>query len=190
MKKTLLVCIIALFSTLASAQFMPKKEINVQIGAGFSSAYEGQSEVFSQGFYAQGEFILKGASWFELRPYLGFITTSSDGTDIYGFLTEEKAETKAALLGAKVRVRIPIPWVAPYIEAGAGTSIGSFETITAKDSIIGSGMVFHIPFSFGLEIGRNYKVDLGAKYYFQSTVDQFAGAVSLGFTFPIGQNKK
>ena len=65
----------------------------------------------------------------------GVISTSSNGKDINDNLTNEKAETKAFLLGAKARVRAPIPYVAPYFEIGIGTSIGKFETFTAFDEI-------------------------------------------------------
>ncbi|WP_405207489.1 hypothetical protein [Aquimarina sp. LLG6339-5] len=98
--------------------------------------------------------------------------------------TYEKAETKAFLLGGKARLRAPIPWVAPYAEIGIGTSIGKFETVTAFDNIDKSGVIYHIPFSFGLELGKNHNVDLGFAYYFQPSVAQYVGALTLGITFP------
>jgi len=99
--------------------------------------------------------------------------------------TQEKAVTKAFLLGAKARVRAPIPWVAPYIEFEIGTSIGKFVTFTAFDTIDKSGIIYHIPLSFGLELGRNNRFDLGFSYYLQPTVEQYAGAAALGITFPL-----
>ena len=92
---------------------------------------------------------------------------------------------KPFLLGGKARVKAPIRWVAPYIEIGIGTSIGKFETITAYDNIDKSGIIYHIPFSLGLELGRNNNVDLGLVYYFQPSVEQFVGAITVGITFPL-----
>ena len=107
-----------------------------------------------------------------------------------GFTDKDpKAESKAFLLGGKARLRAPIPWVAPYIEIGIGTSIGKFETITAFDNIDKSGIIYHIPFSFGLELGKNNNLDLGFAYYFQPSVEQYAGAFSVGVTFPLNNKK-
>ncbi len=177
--------IIVLISNLVEAQFIKEKSINVQIGYGLSSPINSVDEVVDDGFFAQGELVLKAASWIEFRPYAGFIFTSSNGKDLNGNPTNEKAETKAFLLGGKTRVRAPIPWVAPYVEIGLGTSIGKFETLTFIDNIDKGGMLFHIPFSFGLELGKDNNVDLGFAYYIQPAVEQYAGAFAVGVTFPL-----
>lgn len=185
MKKTLILFILILTSHLAEAQFIKEKSINAQIGYGLSAPNNSIDEVVDSGFFAQGELVLKIASWVEIRPYVGFILTNSNGKDLNDNPTDEKAESKAALLGGKLRVRAPIPWVAPYIELGIGTSIGKFNTFTAFDDIEKSGIIYHTPFSLGLELGRNHSVDLGLSYYFQPAVEQFAGAFAVGLTFPL-----
>jgi hypothetical protein len=179
---------IILTSNLIEAQFIKEKSINVQIGYGLSAPNNSIDEIVDDGFFAQGELVLKVASWVEFRPYAGFIFTSSNGKDVNNNPTDEIAESKAFLLGGKARVRAPIPWVAPYVEIGIGTSIGKFETFTAFDNIDKSGIIYHIPFSFGLELGRNNTIDLGFTYYFQPSVEQYAGAFAFGITFPL--NKK
>jgi hypothetical protein len=185
MKNKLILLIIVLTSNLIEAQFIKEKSINAQIGYGISVPYNSVDEIADDGFFAQGELVLKAASWFELRPYAGFILTSSNGKDLNDNPTNEKAESKAFLLGGKIRVRAPIPWVAPYIETGIGASIGKFETFTAFDNIDKSGIIYHIPFSLGLELGRNNNVDLGLTYFFQPSVEQFVGAFAIGLTFPL-----
>lgn len=185
MRKTLIVLILVMTSTIVEAQFIKEKSINAQIGYAISIPYNSVDEVADNGFFAQGELVLKATSWVEFRPYAGFILTSSNGKDLNDIPTNEKAETTAFLLGGKVRVRVPIPWVAPYIEIGIGTSIGKFETFTAFDQIDKSGIIYHIPFSFGLELGRHNNVDIGFAYYFQESVRQIAGAFALGITFPL-----
>ncbi|WP_339729693.1 hypothetical protein [Maribacter stanieri] len=129
--------------------------------------------------------MLKVASWFELRPYAGFILTNSNGKDLYNNPTNEKAKSKGLLLGGKARVCAPIPWVAPYVEIGLGTTIGKFETLTAFDTIDKDGIIYHIPFSIGLELGKNNNVALGLAYYFQPSVEQFVGAFAVEVTFPL-----
>lgn len=176
---------IFLTSNLVEAQFIKEKSINVQIGYGLTTPFNSVDEIADNGFFTQGEFVLKVTSWIGFRPYAGLILTSSNGKDINDDPTNEKAESKAAILGGKARVRAPIPWVAPYIEIGIGTSIGKFETLTAFDNIDKSGIIYHIPFSLGLELGRNNNVDLGLTYYIQPSVEQVAGAFALGLTFPL-----
>lgn len=186
MKNLLILLIVILTSNLSEAQFIKEKSIHAQIGFGLSAPYNSVDEIVDNGFFLQGELVLKVASWVELRPYTGLILTNSNGKDIHDNPTDERAESKAFLLGAKARVRAPIPWVAPYIEIGMGTSIGKFETFTAFDDIDKGGMIYHIPFSFGLELGRNNNVDLGFAFYVQPSVEQLAGAFAFGVTIPLG----
>jgi len=174
-----------LTSSLAEAQFIKEKSINAQIGLGLSAPNNSADEIVDDGLFVQGDLVLKVASWVEIRPYAAFIWTTSNGKDLNGNTTDEKAESKAFLLGGKARVRAPIPWVAPYLEIGIGTSMGKFETFTAFDNIDKSGIIYHIPFSFGLELGRNNNVDLGFAYFFQPSVEQYAGAFAVGITFPL-----
>jgi hypothetical protein len=185
MKKTLMLLVIVLTSNLAKAQFIKEKSINAQIGYGISAPYNSIDNIADDGFFAQAELVLKAASWVEFRPYAGLIFTNSNGKDLNDNPTNEKSESKAFLFGGKARVRAPIPWVAPYVEIGIGTSIGKFKTLTAFDNIDKSGIIYHIPFSFGLEFGKNNDVDLGLSYYIQPSVEQYVGAFAIGITFPI-----
>lgn len=185
MKKYLILLVIVLTSNLTEAQFIKEKLINTQIGYGLSVPNNSLDEVVDDGLFAQAELVLKVASWVEFRPYAGLILTSSNGEDLNSNPTDEKAESKAFLLGGKARVRAPIPWVAPYVEIGIGTSIGKFETLTAFDNIDKNGIIYHIPFSLGLELGKNNNLDLGFTYYFQPSVEQYAGAVAVGISFPL-----
>ena len=185
MRNLLIILVFCLSANLTGAQFVKKKAISAQIGYGLSSPFNSTDQIVDGGFFIQGELILTVSSWAEIRPYAGFVSTNSDGTDIDGNPTLEKAESSAFLLGGKARVRAPIPWVAPYVEVGIGASIGSFETLTTFDNISKSGVIYHIPFSVGLELGRNNNFDLGFSYYFQPTVEQATGAFAIGITIPL-----
>lgn len=185
MKKLLIIFITALTTNLATAQFIKEKSINAQIGYGISAPYNTIENSASGGFFLQGELILKAASWVEFRPYAGFILTNATDKDFNNNPINERVETKAFLLGGKARLRAPIPWVAPYVEIGIGTSIGKFQTLTYFDNIEKSGIIYHIPFAFGLELGRNNNVDIGFTYYFQPDVQQFTGAFAVGISIPL-----
>ena len=185
MKKTFSLILLILISNLAEAQFIKEKSINAEIGYGLTVPYNSYAEIAGDGFFAQGELVLKAYSWLDIRPYAGLILTSSNGKDLNDNPTNEKAESKAFLMGGKARLRAPIPWVAPYFEIGFGTSIGKFTTFTGFSNIDKSGIIYHIPVSLGLELGKNHNVDFGFTYYYQSSVEQFVGAIALGITFPL-----
>lgn len=188
MKQFLSLLLLILCYNASEAQFIKEKSINAQIGYGISAPDRSQDDFVDSGILVQGELVLKVLSWFELRPYAGVIFTNSNGEDFNGNPTMEKAETKAFLLGGKFRLRAPIPWIAPYLEFGVGTSIGKFETMTAFDNINKGGIIYHIPLAFGLELGKRNNLDLALAYYFQPTVKQFAGGISVGYTFPLNRN--
>ena len=103
MKKILILFVILLTSNLCKAQFIKEKSVNVQIGYGLSSPYDSVDDIADDGFFIQGEFVLKVASWVEIRPYAGLILTNSNGKDFNDNPTDEKAETKAFLIGGKER---------------------------------------------------------------------------------------
>lgn len=187
-KKTILLLILIANTAVVQGQFIKDKSINALIGYAITIPYESTDDIADSGFYVQGEFVLQATSWFELRPYLGYFTTSSDGTDLNNNPTDETATSKAFILGGKARVRAPIPYVAPYFEIGLGTSIGTFETMTAFSDITKSGMILHIPIAFGLELGKSNNVDLGLSYYIQPSVEQVAGGFALGISIPLGQS--
>lgn len=188
--KSILMLLLLLTSNLVEAQFIKEKSINAQIGYGMSAPDYSLDEVVNSGIFLQGEYVLKAASWFELRPYAGLILTNSNGKDLNDKPTNEKAESKAFLVGGKIRVRAPIPWIAPYVEIGIGTSIGKFETFTAFTNINKSGFIYHLPFSLGLELGRKNNLDLGLAYYLQPNVEQYAGAFLFGISIPLKNKQK
>ena len=185
MKKLLVFASSLLIGNLTSAQFIKEKAINAQLGYGMSFPYESENDVTAGGLFLQAEYVLKAASWFEMRPYAGLVFTNSNGKDFNGNPTDEKAETRALLLGGKARVIAPIPYVAPYFEIGVGTSIGRFETQTVYSSHDKSGVIAHIPFSIGLELGKQHNVDIAFTYFFQPSVEQTVGAFAFGLKFPI-----
>ena len=100
-----------------------------------------------------------------------------------------QVSTKAFFLGGKTRIKAPIPWVSPYIEIGVGASIGSFRTFTPGTDIDKSGFLIHMPWSLGLEIGRNHKFDIAVSYLEHPSAEQVCGALAFGYSFPLdGKN--
>lgn len=182
MKKKYLLIFAVLAFTQVKAQVIKEKSIDASIGYGLSAPYD-DIDVTASGFYLQGEYVLTLASWIDIRPYAGLILTKH--VDNKQMPTEYKSTANAFLIGGKARIKAPIPWIAPYIEFGIGASVGAFETVTPWTSIKESGVLMHIPFSLGLELGPQHNFDVAFTYYFHDSAQQFAGAIAFGFSFPL-----
>ncbi len=172
--------LIILFFSIQHINAQTQRSINISIGYGITSPYD-ETDVEGSGFYAQGEYIFHLKNWVDIRPYAGLIITNDPSNDIY------ETSSKAFLLGGKGRITapMPFPWIAPYFELGIGTSIGEFRTYTPLTDLSQQGVILHIPFSIGVEIGSKRKFDLGFTYYYQPAVEQFSGAIAFGVSFPI-----
>ncbi|WP_343587597.1 hypothetical protein [Flavobacterium sp.] len=149
-----------LFSSYLKAQ-TTGNFIKASIGFGSSSSYyienygsQEEVDVMGGGLYLQAEYVLGIKSWFSVRPYAGAIFESVDKDQNIQNQPQYKVTTNAFLMGGKARFCAPIPWVAPFIEGGIGTSIGKFETFTPNVNFNKSTILMHIPFSIGLAIGR------------------------------------
>ena len=186
MKKYILLSVLFLaISNVINAQFVKEKSVTAKIGYGMSYPEKSGSQILASGFITEGELVLKIASWVDIKPYIGAVFVDSRWKDIYKNKVNENLTTNALLLGTKARLRIPIPWVAPFIEFGLGASVGKFETITAFEKINKSGIIQHFPFSLGLELGKYNKVDVAFSYYSQWSVSQTTGGFMIGMNFPL-----
>ena len=184
-KKITILALLIFASAQINAQSIKEKSFDISIGYGISAPNEENVDVVDNGFYLQGEYVLVFSKWFDVRPYIGGIFTNSSGEDSIGNPTDFTATSNALLIGGKARVTIPIPWIAPYFELGIGASIGSFKTITPSYDIDKTGIITHIPFSIGLELGPKHNYDIGFTYYSQSHVEQTVGAVAFGISIPL-----
>lgn len=183
-----LISIVFLFSNLTNAQPNTSKAIDVNLGYGVSFPND-NIEIYGNGFYLQGEYVLPLTSWFGLRPYTGVLMTWPEKDNMLTNMRNYKVSSKAFLLGAKARLVAPIPWVAPYVESGYGASIGTFETFTPYTAIEKSGIVAHIPLTPGLILGPDRNFDFAFSYYYYPAVEQVSGALAIGLSIALNKNK-
>lgn len=179
-----IVITVFLFSNITNAQPKKGEFIQASIGYGISAPSE-EYNIIGSGFYAQAEYVFAFKKWLGVRPYAGFISTSPSSTNTDPYLSGYSVTSKAFLLGGKARICAPIPWVAPYIELGIGVSAGSFETNTPTIYKKEKGILMHIPYTLGLALGKNHDVEIAVTYYEHPSVEQFSGALSVGFSFPL-----
>lgn len=192
LRNSFLVIILTLFFSNQTKAQEEGNSIKGSIGFASSGSYyiedygsQEEVDVMGGGLYLQGEYIIGMKSWFSIRPYAGGIFTSVDKNQNLQNQPQYRVTTNAFLLGAKVRLCAPIPWVAPFIEGGIGTSIGKFETITPNVNFNKTDMLLHIPFSIGLAIGRNNNFEIGISGYFHPAAKQSSGVFALGYNFPL-----
>lgn len=182
--RVLLVFTFLCFSLSSQAQLQAGNYLNTVVGIGYSFS-NSDIDVSGSGFYAQGEYVHNLTKWFGIRPYAGLVITSPDDNTDLQFPEDFQVTTKAFFLGGKARIAAPIPWGAPYFEVGIGASIGSFKTITPEFNIKKSGVLMHVPLSFGLALGRKHNFDIAITYYIHDAAEQFNGAFAFGYSFPL-----
>ena len=184
MKRLLIFLFFLTTWTFSIAQSVKQKAIDISVGYGLSAPYD-DVDVSGDGFYLQGEFVLVFNNWLDLRPYAGLILAKTFNGDDALPGSRFRSDAEAGLLGTKARIKAPTPWVSPYLEFGIGVSIGTFTTFTQFTDLRESGLLYHIPFSLGLELGPKQNFDIAFTYYFHPSVEQFAGAAALGISIPL-----
>lgn len=93
--------------------------------------------------------------------------------------------TKILLVGAKIRLSIPLPGVAPFLEPGIGASAGTMSTkVGPLVNKTRDGVLFHIPLALGLAVGSSRQYELVVQVLYHPQARQMAGASTFGLTFP------
>ncbi len=159
--------------------------INASVGFGIVSPNDTETSVDGGGFYAQGEYVWCPRSWFGVIPYAGVVIASAESEEKDANKEVYNLKANAALLGTKIRLAAPIPYVAPFMEVGVGVSVGSFYTYTKQDHYSKNGLLMHVPFSFGLALGRKHNFEFKYVYYYHESVRQTLGAAAFGISFPL-----
>jgi hypothetical protein len=161
------------------------KLLVASVGLGYSFANQRTgNDPSGRGFYASAEFVLVPNMWVSPRLYGGLLLTSTDSSTCGG-ASPCDVEAKIGFLGAKGRLTIPIPYVAPFFELGVGMSAGTLATRTDSTDKNFAGVTYHIPFALGLSFGEmhHYFVDLALSYLFHPDQSQFEGALALSLAF-------
>jgi len=164
---------------------MPPQFVSVDAGYGLSSPTS-SSTPGGEGGYAKVEYYLQPSPWFSPRAYAGLLVTfpSRDSyCDQKGIHCDVSA--KIGLLGVKGRLTIPIPYVAPFLELGVGTSVGAISTKTELIHKDMAGVTYHFPLALGVSLGEDHNFDLQILFYFHPSEKQANGGIGLGFCFQI-----
>lgn len=174
--------IVLLFCQNASfAQPQKGRFIDAAIGLGISAPYE-DIDIYGTGFYGKVEYVIGYNKWVGIRPYAGVLFTSAVENEDY---PDSGISSNIFFLGGKGRVAAPIPYIAPFLELGFGLSFGNLTTDFPIVKYKSRGVIPHIPFTFGLALGKNHNVELAFTYLSHINAKQFGGAAALGLSFPL-----
>ncbi len=178
---TLLIITLLFFQNLSYAQPQKGRFIDASIGLGISVPYE-DIDIYGTGFYGKVEYVIGYNKWVGIRPYAGVLFTSAVENEDY---PDSGISSNIFFLGGKGRIAAPIPYVAPFLELGLGLSFGNLTTDFPMVKYKSNGVIPHIPFTFGLAVGKRHNVELVFTYLYHITAKQFSGASALGLSFPL-----
>jgi len=137
------------------------------------------------GPYAAGEYVLRPMSWFSPRLYGGLLITRAVSDCGPGV---QPCDVSASYVfgGGKLRLLLPIPYLAPYFEFGVGFSLGRFSTRSgALVDVRQVGLAYHVPITLGVALGERRQYELAFVYYFHPEQQQVSGAVAIGYQLPL-----
>lgn len=170
---------------LAAGAYDGEASLHGTVGLGLSVVGpddERTNDIQGQGLFLQGEYVFETGKPATLRLYLGGIFTETDDSTC-GDYEPCDVSSKAVFGGAKVRLTVPIPKISPFLEVGAGLTLGSIKTrvgtLYDEDS---NGAAFHIPVALGLTIGEVRRFDISFDYLIYPSLDHIDGAAAVKFT--------
>ena len=147
-------------------------------GLGYGAASD-DDQASASGLYAEAEYVFALESWIGLRPYAGLVLTSPDENSCSGGVRPCDVSAKIGIAGGKLRFTVPIPYVSPFVEFGAGLSAGAIESQYAGRRNSFDGITYHVPVGLGLSIGGDTKVDMALQYLIHPYQHEIAGALAI-----------
>jgi hypothetical protein len=177
----------------AHAQPREGRSLDVALGVGLSAPLTGRhNDSGGVGALAKAEYAFGVTSWFGVRPYGALLLTWPSGKDddfCEYYRVDCEVTAKIALIGGKVRLFAPIPYIAPFLDLGLGASAGVLRTRTLDEDIDRKGVTVHIPFGVGLALGRDHSVEIAFVYFYHPIEKQTNGGVTIGLSFPLDEKR-
>jgi hypothetical protein len=159
--------------------------VEILAGLGYTFTEDSSQNGSGEGGFLEGEYVFRPHRALSPRLYAGLLMTFPDNESC-GTPSHCDVQSKIVFLGAKVRARVPIPWVSPYAEFGLGASAGYLRTLdglTVDETM--RGVAIHLPVAIGLALGRRHEFDVGFNYIFHPAQQQVGGALAFGVAFAV-----
>jgi hypothetical protein len=162
-----------------------ERAVLVQVGPAFVWADTIAQADAGNGALLEGVYVFHRDSWLTPRLYAGLLATSKHAT-CQSFTQPCEVSTAFVHGGARVRLEAPIPWVAPFLEAGLGLAAGRRTTrIGAELDASGGGLTYTVPFGFGLAVGKRHQYQLGISSSRIPGWHLVASGLTVGFGFAL-----
>jgi hypothetical protein len=164
----------------------PHRALGVSVGIGFAFPSSSSASGSGQGAFARAEYVFWPSSWFTPRLYSGIEVAPRQSNCSQG-VTPCDVSAEFGFIGAKGRLLVPIPWIAPYLELGVGGAAGHFSTRSGYAvNRTFDGVTYEIPFALGIALGSRRQFEVAFEYLFHPAMEQFAGGVGVGLRVPLG----
>ena len=165
---------------------LPTRHFHVVAGeVGYAASVADEVEQGSGG-YVIANYAYALSAWFEPRAYAGMVLTYFDGLDgCEGYMPSCEVTAQIGIVGVKGRLIVPIPWVAPFVELGIGTSIGAMRTLTPQHAIELVGITYHVPIGLGLALGPNHNTTVALNLLLHPIEHQWENLIGVGFAFAL-----
>ena len=143
------------------------------------------TDEFGIGIHIQGEYVFDFNKWLGFRPYVGMLFSKP-------FQTENELNHNVSINaffgGGKARVTLPVQWFAPYVEMGYGFSLGKIKNYNSVFRTEKNGFFWHIPYSIGIELGKERNVSVGFSYFIINDSDLAGGGLDISLTIPLNKS--
>lgn len=193
-RRSALVLALVLASLVAAAPGLVAQEghdVQISGGLAFSYAHDGRlRNGHGRGGAVSLEYIENWTRWVSGRLYGGLFLSGSNRGSCSAGVEPCSVSSQIGVAGGKGRLLIPIPYVAPFLELGAGVSAGSIETRMGGRGFRQpldedrSGFFFHRQGSLGLAFGARHQHDLSFDFFFHRPWHVAATfALGIGFSW-------
>jgi len=173
---------------------LPAQHLKLSIGYGRTMAFsrpQDDRSLSGDGVFSDVEYYLAVSDWFSPRAYAGLLLTfASDDDRCADRGVACDVSTQIGFLGVKGRFSVPIPYAAPFLELGAGLSLGALRTRTLRVHEAHDGVTYHVPFAVGLALGPEHDIQLALAFLFHPAQKQATGACTVGLSLVLDSGKR
>ena len=166
-----------------------ERGLRILAGPGLSLAPSGHNdndEPYGLGVYLEAAKLWRRNTGAQPQLYAGLVATGTRASSCPpgDFPCDISATTVQA--GGKVRIMVPIPYLGPFLELGAGFSAGRIVSERGyPDDDRASGLLFHIPFAIGVAVGPEHRTTVAFTYLVYPGKAHVDGAFAIGYDLPL-----
>ncbi len=154
----------------------------LDIGAGYGLAYATNASGSAAGFTAELAHVWFVRPWWSPRIYAGTLVTGKGSCS-----GREPCDLTNQIfyVGGQAHIMAPIPYFGPFVDVGAGISLGTINAIVGDLDQHHSGVMPHLRLGAGIALGARNQYEIGLRVIDHFTAHSIAGGIMLGLRIPL-----